>query len=307
MKKSYFVSVILLSTIGSCGLARAESIDSRSLVYELEERLDVPYYPEGHEHDSELTRLNLVIPKGAENPPVLMWIGGGAWAYVDRHKEMALSRKIAQRGVLVISVGHRLSPALLTETKREEGIQHPEHVKDLARAFKWVFDQAEAYGYSTKNIFVGGFSSGAYLSALLAADKRYLAEHDLSPANIRAIIPVAGGYDIPEYRRLLVQADPSYDPNHIIPVFGETNEQHVEASPITYIEDFSTPMLMFSERDTYGYGANFEQALREKGFQEFSVVNAYDETHASLWTRMSNEEDYWYRNLLVDYIFRMRH
>jgi len=270
--------------------------------YELTEQLNIPYYPQGHEHDSDLTQVNLLIPKGVQNPPVLIWIGGGAWAYVNRHKEMELARKIAREGILVVSAGHRLSPALLGEEKREEGIQHPEHVKDIAAAFNWVYDNAKAYGYSTENIFVGGFSSGAHLSALLAADKRYLAKYDLSPANIKAIIPVAGGYDIPEYRRILVAADPANDKNHIMAVFGKTSEAHIDASPMTYIDDFNTPMLMFSESDTHIYTAGFETKLREKGFRQFSVVHAYDETHASLWTKMSKEDTNRYRNMLVDYI-----
>jgi hypothetical protein len=30
--------------------------------------------------DTDLTQINLIIPEGVENPPVFMWIGGGAWA-----------------------------------------------------------------------------------------------------------------------------------------------------------------------------------------------------------------------------------
>ncbi|MDM7860765.1 alpha/beta hydrolase [Alteromonas sp. ASW11-36] len=270
--------------------------------YEIDEKINLSYYPKGHENHSELTQVNLLIPKGVENPPVLIWIGGGAWAYVNRHNEMDLSRQIAKRGILVVSAGHRLSPALLGEEKHHEGIQHPEHIKDIARAFKWVYDQAEVYGYSTDNIFVGGFSSGAHLSTLLVADKRYLAEYGLTPANVNAIIPVAGGYDIPEYRDLLVSVDPSYEQNHIHAVFGSTNEDHIDASPITYIEDFNTTMLLFSESDTFQYSFGFEQQLRDRGFRDFQVVNAYDETHASLWTKMSHQENYGYRNLLVDFI-----
>jgi hypothetical protein len=56
----------------------------------------------------------------------------------------------------------------------------------------------------------------------------------------------------------------------------------------------------------YQYSAIFEEALRDKGFDQFQVVNAYDGTHASLWTMMSNEENYWYRNIIVDYMFRAK-
>ena len=118
---------------------------------------------------------------------------------------MALCRKMAKQGIAVASVGHRLSPALLWEPKREEGIKHPEHVKDVAEAFRWIYDNAEKYNYSKDNIFVGGFSSGAHLSALLSMDERYLKEYGLTKDHIKAIIPVGGGYDIPHYREDLLK------------------------------------------------------------------------------------------------------
>ena len=175
---------------------------------------------------------------------------------------MDLVRQIAKKGILVVSVGHRLSPALLGGEKRTEGIKHPEHVKDIARAFHWIYKSGKEYGYSNKNIFLGGFSSGAHLSTLLAADKRYLAEYNLSPSDIKGIVPIGGGYDIPEYRKIVIGADPSYEKNHINAVFGETNEEHVDASPITYIDSFKTPMLMFSDRDTYVYSQGFEKEAK---------------------------------------------
>lgn len=270
--------------------------------YELKEINNISYYPHNKELDSDLTQVNLILPKGVDNPPVFLWIGGGAWAYVNRHQEMDLCRKMAQQGIAVISVGHRLSPQLMTKNKNPEGIKHPEHVKDIAQAFKWVYENAAKYGYSQENIFVGGFSSGGHLSALLAMDKRYLTAVELSPKNIKAIIPVGGGYDIPSYKKSLIKEDPSYEQNHINPVFGETNEEHIDASPITYIDQLSTPMLVLSEGDTYEYSVVFEQKLTEQPFKDYQFFNAHSESHSSLWTNLSKNEFSIYRNMIVDYI-----
>ncbi len=289
-----------------CGLLFMCSVDAPSgKEYSLKEHKDISYY-EKTEFDSELTKLNLIIPEGAENPPVLMWVGGGAWAYVNRHKEMELCRKIAKQGVLVISVGHRLSPALIFEPKNPEGIKHPEHVKDLAQAFKWVYDNADNYSYSTENIFVGGFSSGAHLAALLAADKRYLEGLGLSTKNINAIIPVGGGYDIPHYALAMKKEDSTLTENHINVVFGKTHAEHLDASPTTYIKDFNTPMLMLSENYTYPFTVIFEQASKENGKENYQVLNCHNESHASLWTKLSKDEDCIYRNYIVDYIFSQK-
>ena len=269
--------------------------------YPLKEISNISYYDDPA-LDSDLTQVNLILPEGVENPPVFMWIGGGAWAYVNRHQEMDLCRKIAKQGIAVISVGHRLSPQLLREPKKKEGIKHPEHIKDVAQAFKWVYNHANEYGYAQQNIFIGGFSSGAHLSTLLAMDKRYLKNLGLSTDNIRAIIPVGGGYDIPHYKKLLIAEDPSYEENHINAVFGTTHEEHLHASPITYIEDFRTPMLMVTESSTYQYSIVFENMLSERGYEKCEVLNIHSETHASLWRHLSNAEYSIYRNFIVEYI-----
>ena len=61
--------------------------------YELTEMNDIDYF-EGKSIDT-IQRLNLVVPKGIKDSPLLVWIGGGAWSYVDRHVEMDLARKFA--------------------------------------------------------------------------------------------------------------------------------------------------------------------------------------------------------------------
>lgn len=265
---------------------------------------DISYY-ENKGIDSNLTKLNLVIPQGKKNLPVFIWIGGGAWAYVDRNKEMDLCRKMAEKGILMVSVGHRLSPALIWEPKNKVGIKHPEHIKDIAKAFKWTYENIEEYGGSKENIFVGGYSSGAQLSALLAADKKYLEELGLSTKSIKAVIPVAGCYDIQHYREYEIGLDSTLAEKHIYPVFGLTDEEHIDASPITYIEDFDTPMLMVTESYAYIFSVLFEKALHEKGYKKFQVLNAHQETHNSLWTKMSKDEHCIYRDYIIEYIKSM--
>ncbi|BDD11539.1 hypothetical protein FUAX_39710 (plasmid) [Fulvitalea axinellae] len=270
--------------------------------YETEEMLDISYYND-NTSDSAFTKLNIVLPKGIDNPPVLMWLGGGAWAYVDRHKQMGFCRNLAKSGIAVISVGHRLSPALLPgRPKRETGIQHPEHIKDAAKAFDWILKNGARYSIDTNNIFVGGYSCGAHLSALLAADKKYLNELNLDTKNIRGIIPLAGAYDIPRYKKLLAEADSSYITNHINPVFGKTHQEHLDASPTTHAANLTLPILLMNERDTYVYNGNFEEEILKTGNRDFQVINLYDHTHFSLWKELSADRPSVNRNLIADFI-----
>src|SRR5687767_2191217 len=90
---------------------------------------DILYY-DGPDYDTANHKLNLVIPKGVEDPPLLVWIGGGAWSYVSRDMEMDIARNIAEKGIAVASVSHRLSPATWKDSSLNVGIQHPQHIKD---------------------------------------------------------------------------------------------------------------------------------------------------------------------------------
>jgi acetyl esterase/lipase len=254
--------------------------------------------------DSSLTQLNLIVPNGVDHPPVLIWIGQGAWAYVNKDVEMNICRQIAKQGIAVVSAQHRLSPALLTEKKRPEGVKHPQHVIDISHAFAWVYHHADAYGYDNENIFVGGFSSGAHLSALLAMDNRYLKNRGLSNKLIKAIIPVGGGYDIPDYKEQLVAEDPNYEQNHINVVFGETHAEHIDASPITYMDSLVTPVLLISEGDTYTYNRAFEALLVEKEIPNIEVLNLHNYTHAGLWRELGGDAPSLCRDYMIGYIKR---
>lgn len=282
-------------------LGCAQGLFAQQTLYAIEEINDRSYY-EVPGADPDLTMLNIVKPVGVENPPVLLWIGQGAWAYVSRKNEMNICREFAKRGICMISPSHRLSPRLLGEEKVYEGVKHPEHVKDIAQAFKWVVEHADEYGYDPSNLFVGGFSSGAHLAALLAMDNRYLSDLGLSNRMIKAIIPVGGGYDIPHYRAELIKEDPTYEQNHINVVFGETKAAHIDASPATYIDSLITPVLLISEGDTYLYNQVFEALLVEKEIPNVQVLNAHSETHGGLWKQLGAAAPNPYRDFMVSYI-----
>lgn len=297
IKRSVLITALTFIVFSSCSAAKDDSFVESGDSYK--EILDISYTDNT---SSELLKLNLIIPDNLENMPVFIWIGGGAWAYVDRNKEMDLCRQMAKEGILMVSVGHRLSPALLWEPINNEGIKHPEHIKDVALAFKWVYDNIENYNGSKENIFVGGYSSGAHLAALLAMDKRYLQNVDLSKDHIKGVIPVAGAYDIPHYRDYEVSLDSSILQTHFNPVFGETEEELIDASPIYYLDDFNTPMLLISEEYSFNFSIVLEEALHARGYDNYWSLNAHNETHNSLWMKLSNAENIIYRNNIVDFI-----
>ena len=291
---------LLLFLLGNCQ-AQTPSVSSEGL----KEIMNLAYLsPEDTQVDS-LQRLNLVLPEEAENPPLLLWVGGGAWSFVNRHMEMDLARQFAHQGVAVASVGHRLSRGAFSPGAHPEGIQHPAHIEDVAAAFHWLKQQASTYGYDAERIFVGGFSSGGHLAALLGSDPKYLAVHGYATTDIKAIIPVAGAYDIADYHSVFKNNEDAavqeMAQTHVEDVFGPPSGFE-EASPISYIEQLSIPMLLISEGALYNYTNLYEEALWESEYRNCQILHVFDKDHAGLWRDLSHAEESFTREVMLNFI-----
>jgi acetyl esterase/lipase len=233
-----------------------------------------------------------IVP--SDQPPIatMLWIHGGAWAFGDRKNDLELARAVAREGVAVASMSYRLSRG---DWRGEEfsstGVQHPEHVKDVARAFAWLHENSEAYGLDSDELFVSGFSAGGHLSALLAMDETYLAAHDLSVSDMRAALPVAGGYDLEGYYQAIEGGlGEEVAVGHVLGVLGPRDSLPL-ASPITYLEDATIPMLVMTEGETRDYTLVFDEAVTAMGKADLIQFSYYDEeTHASLIGSLSADE-----------------
>ncbi|MEL6276867.1 MAG: hypothetical protein AAFU03_17340 [Bacteroidota bacterium] len=132
MYRLILVSSLILAISCSSYAQPKDTVSYRELT-------DLAYLPTG----DSLQMLNLILPQTGNKPPLLLWVGGGAWAFVNRHQEMPLARKIARQGIAVASVGHRLSTAEWVDPERTEGVKHPDHTEDVAAAFHWLKTHAE--------------------------------------------------------------------------------------------------------------------------------------------------------------------
>ncbi len=295
MKNLFLLYLILLCHWAFCQMSVAQNVT---------ELRAIPYY-QGKDYDSANHKLNLVLPKAVKNTPLLIWIGGGAWSYVNWDMEMDLARKFAQQGIAVASLSHRLSPATWKDSSLNKGIKHPEHIKDVARAIKYLYTNASKYGYATSKIFLGGYSSGGHLAALATMDGQYLRNEGLSKSLIRGVIPIAGTYDILHYYQVLAKGNGSaFADNHIGSVFGLTMQEFEKSSPVTYIDSLSTPMLLISETNTFKYTNLFEDRLREIEYNKLEVLHIHRLNHGELWKHLSHSQQSIYRELIGDFIKR---
>ena len=263
------------------GLAPASAED-------LSETLDIAYF-DGDGVSAEKHRLDLIVPADQPVIATMLWIHGGAWAFGDRKDDLELARAFAREGVAVANMSYRLSRGdWRGEDFPSTGVEHPEHIKDVARAFAWLHENADTHGLDNEKLIVSGFSAGGHLSALLAMDDRYLAAHDLSPDDMRAALPVAGGYDMEAYYQAIEEGmgeDTAI--GHVLGVFGP-REGLPAASPVTYLSEATVPMLVLTEGQTALYTRTFDDAVAESGMTDLIRFSYYnDETHASLLASLS--------------------
>ena len=286
VERSTSSTILIVFSVLACSL-----LAPSSWAFELREFTDRVYY-DGPDFDDEKHRLDLIAPAEGATVATMLWIHGGAWAFGDRKDDLDLARAFAREGIAVAVMSYRLSRG---DWRGEEfpatGVQHPEHVKDVARAFSWLHRNGARYGLEKERLFVGGFSAGGHLSALLAMDPRYLRAHKLEPSDMLAALPVAGGYDLENYYEAIEEGlGEEVAIGHVLGVFG-SREQLADASPTAYLESASTPMLVLTEGQTADYTRVFEEAVVAADKAELITFSYYDdETHASLLAMLSAEE-----------------
>jgi acetyl esterase/lipase len=261
MRKSALWAVALVA-VGS-SLVRAD--DTKK--YEVEVRKDVPYYT-GAGASKERHVLDIYLPKGAKGYPVLFFIHGGGWTGGSKNGFAAHGQLFAGMGIGFVATNYRLSP----------GVKHPEHIKDVARAFAWAQANLARDGADVRRFFVSGHSAGGHLAALLATDDSYLKEHKLGLDAIRGVIPVSGVFTISS--RMERQ-------------FGDAAACKA-ASPMTHVRENLPPMLvLYGDKEENGLGkqANEFSAALQKAKVDARVESIKDRDHGTVMRNISKEDD----------------
>jgi acetyl esterase/lipase len=171
-------------------------IPSAAVPPEVELRAGIDY-TDGAEADADKHRLDLYLPKGKTNFPVLFFVHGGSWRTGDRSLYRALGNRYARAGIAVAIPSYRLMPAN----------PHPAQIEDIAAAFAWVHNQAAGFGGDTRRIYLIGHSAGGHLVSLLATDPRYLEKYGLASDAIHGVISISGVYDVRDTAAFVYDGD----------------------------------------------------------------------------------------------------
>jgi acetyl esterase/lipase len=280
--------------------------------HEVTESLDLHYV------DDNETRhlLDVFHPSDVKNAPVVLCVHAGAWMIGDKNFH-GLHRNIgtflASHGYMAIEINYALSPQF----------KHPEHVRDLARAYAWVRAHAGDYGGDRDQIILLGHSAGGHMVSLLATDDQYLRDPalkltDADRAALKAVISVSGVYEIPGPDDVLklseamlnqVLAQRNIAPvslkapdwlrqsavmNPFNQVFGSDAAKLRDASPLTHVRKGLPPfLLLYAENDLPllpGQADAFAKALKAAG-DSVQLDRIADSNHDSILFRIPRPED----------------
>jgi acetyl esterase/lipase len=199
---------------------------------------------------------------------VFVFLHGGGFREGDRAQYGYVAKPFAKHGIVTVVASYRLTPEFT----------YPDQPNDTKQMLEWVFHHIESYGGDPSNIYVGGHSAGAALTADVCVDREWLEERSLPPDLIKGCVPISGSYDLRSDSRREYIPDPT---------------MRAAASPILNIEESPPPSIVAvgSVEQQLEPSREFVKRLREKrGHAELLVLEGmeHDEAVAALGSEHGN-------------------
>lgn len=231
-------------------------------------------YLENAGYANDKDKLDIYAPSGASDAPVFVFIHGGRLLNGDKDQQQHVGRTFAEQGFVTVCINTRLSPT----------VTHPSHAEDAAAAIAWVERNIAVYGGDPQRIALGGFSSGAYLSALVALDGRFLRAAGTRREVIRALVAISGFFRVDRIA-----------PETPMSVWGEDQAVWRDASPAWHVSADAPPtLLVWADGDTDARrqeSYDFATELLEHGARRVDTSEIADRDHRSIWSRIGSERD----------------
>lgn len=227
-----------------------------------EKHADIAYRTD-KDADKERHVLDLYVPKGKKDFPVVLFVHGGSWKSGNKNLYAALGQSIANEGIGCVICNYRLSPA----------VQHPAHIEDVAKAFAWTVDNVGKYGGKKEQLFLCGHSAGGHLVSLLATDPQYLKAEKHSTTEIKGVCSLSGVYQILPTERIFQTA------------FGKDETVCKQASPLTHVTGKHPPFFIaYADNDfpTLDKMAESMNTALEKAKCPVELMKCKDRNHYTI-------------------------
>ena len=192
--------------------------------------------------DARGLRLDVYAPKQAIPAPIVVFFYGGSWEFGKRHWYRYVGDALARNGVIAIIPDYRKYP----------DVRFPKFMHDAARAVAWAREHAREFGGDPQRLFVMGHSAGGQIAALLACDKRYLADVNMTPRNLAGMIGIAGAYAFLPF----VEHEPE--------IFGDDAQGRYDSQPINFVDGDEPPMLLLHGKDDDEVPAHNAEVMAER-------------------------------------------
>ena len=236
---------------------------------------NIPYLT-GARYPDNLDTLDLYLPEGKRDVPVIVWIHGGLLMQDDKSQDAGIARRFAAAGIATAAVNYRLSPS----------VSHPAHVQDAAASFAWVKRHIAEYGGDPSRVFIAGHSAGAYLAELLVTDERYLKMHGLSSRDVGGVAPISAFYWVEKE---------GVAPDRPKSVWGSDPRAWTDASPANHLRAGLPPtLIVYADGDEpwrRQQNADMASALANAGSAPVDVVQIASRTHMSILRKMADAAD----------------
>jgi acetyl esterase/lipase len=192
---------------------------------------------DGHE-----LKLDLIRPVTVENPPLLVWIHGGAWRAGSRENPQVL--ELVNMGWAIASVDYRLSPVA----------KFPAQVHDIKAAIRFLRAHAAEHKCRVDKIAIAGASAGGHLAALVGVTNAHaelegkVGDNPEADSSVQAIVSLYGGSNL---ESILAQSTP-HGLNVRVPalelLLGATPDKVPDlarlASPVAHVDSTDPPLLL---------------------------------------------------------------
>ncbi len=221
-------------------------------------------------------KLDVYRPRDVDGPnPTLMHIHGGGWTNGSKEGSSLTFLPYLEMGWTVVNVAYRLADAA----------HAPAAVEDTRCALRWVYRNAEQYGFDKNSIVVTGNSAGGHLAlttGMLTSDvgmerqcpgDRMRSTWNVGPRNMETlkVAAIINWYGITSVSDLLNNG-PGTSGNFTEAWIGSSPDRIAIAarvSPINHVRNDLPPILtIHGDEDSivpYAHGVKLHEALERAG------------------------------------------
>ncbi len=247
---------------------------------------DIPYKTGSSLTAYEKTqcKLDVHVPESSKwtgKPyPVLVHLFGGGlnsgskaegWTATGSGGGNGFGYKFLDSSIIMVSPNYRLGGGA--------GGKCPDYMNDAAAAVAWVQRNIEPYGGDPDNVFVSGFSAGAYLTLMIALDTTYFTNINFSPSLVRGFLPLSAQ----TYTHTQVAAD-----------LGISSSSITKWAPLGNVRKFEKPLHIFTGSAEVGTPANNQllySELVKAGSTAVEYTNIPGNIHQDMVDHMGNATD----------------